>query len=119
MTALAFSFLLTPTYKSEANFSPSLKSISLSSDALDQIRSDLEYKKVVKIFKSLGYDDPEIQARMRGLDSGEIRLLAGDLENSMVPSGDGSTLLILGSAAVVLFFILVFIFLKELSSGRK
>jgi hypothetical protein len=117
MIALAFTVLLTPTHRLEADISPTLDSITLSSDSLELLRTGLEIKKVSKIFKSLGYDESEIQARMGGLDAGEIRLLAGDLENSMVPSGDGTTLIVLGAVALILLVVLTLNVLKGI--GRR
>jgi hypothetical protein len=118
MIALAFTFLLTPTARLKAEFSPTLDSMNISPAALEQLRIGLENKTVVNIFESLGYDDLEIQARMQGLDPSEISLLAGELQNSMVPSGDGTTLLILGGVALVLLIILGFIILKNIIPGR-
>jgi hypothetical protein len=119
MIALAFTLLLAPTYRAEAGFSPTMDSVNISPEALDQLGVDLESKKVSKVFEELGFDAQEIQTRMSGLDSKEIHLLAGDLENSLVPSGDGSTALILGAVALVLLVIFVLWFLKGLAKGIR
>jgi hypothetical protein len=102
MIALVVSLLLAPSSRVEASFSPTLSSQNLSSEDLDQLKLILEYKKVYRIFADLGYDDKEIMSRMSGLNSEEIGLLAGKLQNSMVPSGDGSVILVVALSALIL-----------------
>lgn len=114
MVALAFTLLLTPTHRAEADFTNTWESVNITPGALYQLGKDLENKKVAKAFEVLGYDAQEIQARLDGLDDNEVRLLAGELENSMVPSGDGTTALILGAVALVLLIALAFFIMNGL-----
>jgi hypothetical protein len=109
MVALVFTLLLPPNARVEAGFSPTLNSQRASSEELDQMKVQLESKKVSGVFEELGYDDQEIKSRMAGLNSEEISLLAGDLENSMTPSGDGTVILVVALSALIFAILGIFV----------
>jgi hypothetical protein len=109
MIALVFTLLLPPSSRLEAGFSPTIQSQSLSSDDLDLMKTLLEKKKVFTAFEYLGYDLEEIKARMAGLSDDEISLLAGNLQNTMVPAGDGGAVWVVLLSLVVLCLLVIVI----------
>jgi hypothetical protein len=103
MLALSFALALCPASEAMAGFAPTagVRSGAGAAD-LEKVRSILENKKVTNTLASMGYDQAEIEARLAGLTDAEISDLAGRLDGSLTPSGDGGVAIAIGVVVVVL-----------------
>jgi hypothetical protein len=113
MLALAFVLALTPASGALAGFAATLETQSLGGEAdMRRVKAFLENKKVSETMAAMGYDQAEIESRLAQLDPSEIHYLAGELETSMVPAGDGGTVLtvVIVIAAAWLIFLLFNVF---------
>ena len=105
MLALALSLALIPTQGALAGFVTTIDSQSktLASD-MAVIQSSLENKKVGETLAALGYKTDEIDSKLAQLSEAEIHSLAGQLDQAMIPAGDGAAGVII---AVVVVFLVV------------
>ncbi|MDR1656186.1 MAG: PA2779 family protein [Deltaproteobacteria bacterium] len=104
MIALAIALALTPTKAALAGFATTVDSQSTREADLESIRANLENKKVAETLTALGYSREEVDQRLALLDEAEIRSLAGELDQTMIPAGDGTAGVII---AVVVVFLVV------------
>jgi hypothetical protein len=102
MIALAFIVALAPTQGALAGFATTIDAQSSKAADLDRVRKVLENKKVSQTLADLGYNQEEIDSRLGQLNDTEIHALAGQLDNAMVPAGDGTVGVIIGVVVVIL-----------------
>ncbi|MDR1051754.1 MAG: PA2779 family protein [Deltaproteobacteria bacterium] len=103
MLALALVLALAPVQNALAGFATTMNSRSDASSAdLDKVRSVLENKKVSQTMADLGYDQQEIDSRLAQLSDQEIHALAGQLDEAMIPAGDGTVGVVIGVVVVIL-----------------
>lgn len=105
MIALAFALALIPTKAALAGFVTTIDSQqSARAEDLSRIQNALENKKVAETLSALGYSSDEVETRLAQLDEAEIHSLAGQLDEAMIPAGDGTAGIII---AVVVVFLVV------------
>jgi hypothetical protein len=102
MLALSFALAMCPANTAFAGFAPTATVRSGPDADLEYVRAFLENKKVTNTLAAMGYAPEEIDARLAGLSPAEISDLAGKLDGSMTPSGDGGVAIAIGVVVVVL-----------------
>jgi hypothetical protein len=102
MIALAFALALIPTKAALAGFVTTIDSQRVADDDLAKVQNVLENKKVSETLASLGYSRDEIDTRLAQLDDSEIHSLAGQLDQAMIPAGDGTAGVIIAVVVVIL-----------------
>jgi hypothetical protein len=102
MIALAFALALIPTKAAMAGFVTNIDSQRAAAADLERIQNVLENKKVSETLAAMGYDKAEIDSRLAQLDEGEIHSLAGQLDQAMIPAGDGTAGVIIAVVVVIL-----------------
>jgi hypothetical protein len=85
-----------------AGFVGTLDSGVAKAQDLEKVRQILETKKVSQTLASLGYDQEEIGERLASLSPQELSDLAGQLDEAMIPAGDGTVGIIIGVVLVIL-----------------
>jgi hypothetical protein len=105
MIALALALALVPSQAALAGFVTTIDSqTSARAEDLAKVQSALEVKKVSETLAALGYSGDEVEARLAQLDEAEVHSLAGQLDQAMIPAGDGTAGVII---AVVVVFLVV------------
>ena len=103
MIALALALALIPAKGALAGFVTTIDSQSRAKAAdMAIIQSSLEIKKVSETLAALGYSGDEIQSRLAQLSEAEIHSLAGQLDQAMIPAGDGAVGIVIGVVVVFL-----------------
>ena len=102
MIALALVLALVPTRGALAGFATTIDSRAAQAADLDRVRQVLENKKITQTLADLGYNQEEISHRLSQLSEDEIHALAGQLDEAMVPAGDGTVGVIIAVVVVIL-----------------
>jgi Flp pilus assembly protein TadB len=102
MIVLALALALTPTKGALAGFATTIDAQSTKATDLDRVRQALENKKIAQTLADLGYNEQEINTRLSQLDESEIHALAGQLDQALVPAGDGTVGVIIAVVVVIL-----------------
>ena len=102
MIGLALALALIPTKAALAGFVTTIDSQQARADDLSRIQGALENKKVSETLASLGYSREEIDSRLAQLDEAEVHALAGQLDQAMIPAGDGTAGVIIAVVVVIL-----------------
>jgi Holliday junction resolvasome RuvABC DNA-binding subunit len=102
MIALALILALAPSRGALAGFATTVDSQTTKASDLDRVRQVLENKKISQTLSDLGYSQPEIDTRLAQLSDQEIHALAGQLDEAMIPAGDGTAGVVIGVVVVIL-----------------
>jgi hypothetical protein len=102
MIALALALALAPTRGALAGFATTVDSQPTQAADLDRVRAVLENKKISQTLADLGYNQDEIKARLSQLDEAEVHALAGQLDQALVPAGDGTAGVIIAVVVIIL-----------------
>ncbi|MDR2386764.1 MAG: PA2779 family protein [Deltaproteobacteria bacterium] len=102
MIALAMVVALIPTRGALAGFATTIDSQPTQAGDLDRVRQVLENKKIAQTLADLGYNQDEINHRLAQLSEAEIHALAGQLDEALVPAGDGTVGVIIAVVVVIL-----------------
>ncbi|MDR0620326.1 MAG: PA2779 family protein [Deltaproteobacteria bacterium] len=102
MIALALVVALAPTKGALAGFATTIDSQAAQNADLDRVRQTLENKKIAQTLADLGYNQEEINHRLAKLSDAEIHALAGQLDQALVPAGDGTVGVIIAVVVVIL-----------------
>lgn len=102
MIILAFVLALAPTKGALAGFATTIDSQTTRTADLDKIRNLLENKKVAQTLADLGYNQDEINQRLSKMEPAEIHALAGQLDQALVPAGDGTVGVVIAVVVVIL-----------------
>ena len=102
MIALAFALALIPTRAAMAGFVTTIDAQRAKAEDLARVQNVLENKKVAETLASLGYGREEIETRLAQLDESENHSLAGQLDQAMIPAGDGTAGVIIAVVVVIL-----------------
>jgi amino acid transporter len=106
MIALALLLALVPSKAALAGFASTIDSQTTQAADLDRIRQTLENKTITQTLADLGYNQDEINTRLAQLNEAEIHALAGQLDQAMVPAGDGGTAGVIIAVVVVILVVL-------------
>jgi hypothetical protein len=93
---------MAPTKGALAGFATTIDSQATQASDLDKVRQALENKKIAQTLADLGYNQEEIEHRLSQLNEAEIHALAGQLDQALVPAGDGTVGVIIAVVVVIL-----------------
>jgi hypothetical protein len=102
MIALALVVAFIPSKGALAGFATTIDAQKTQASDLDRVRQVLENKKIAQTLADLGYNQEEINQRLNLLSQEEIHALAGQLDEALVPAGDGTVGVIIAVVVVIL-----------------